>query len=179
MERFTSRNEANDFVLRHGYQNNDGQVVLTKSLTVVKKVHGQGWRWDGRDSAIATLIIPSGAVVNLAQFNREKEEYKFRASQAYCMKIFRMYDKICILNAQSMLYSTFIYTAGINDQSLLNTDDFCDIKVDHELSLIENPELAAAFQKCKVVPSSPFATITRMCASGIHFFLDMPSAIDY
>lgn len=167
---FHTTKSANDYVLKHGILMPNKQVVLTEPLYVYKRIFADNYK---NNRAIANLIIPVGAFVNLATGS----DLKFRASEALCYSIIEKYSG----KAVSVGYSGY------------TTNDF---KYHSALRLgIKEPQIALAVHTNKVqgkdrftqpswknsiaMPIDPFNGSTEECRSGIHFFLDQKRALAY
>jgi hypothetical protein len=164
-----NQNQTNAYVRKHGVKLPNGQYMLTSPLYAFKKVYGESHR-----ESIANLVIPIGAIVNLAQ----TEDCKLRASQAYCHSIALQYGGQSIRSACSGHRQAFKYTSGTSKG--LTTKDFQGIVLDHE-NYVQGPRYVSTLpivnklKACKVVPDS-FDTYTSECSNGIHFFVELQRA---
>lgn len=171
---FKTIREANNFVKSHGTPLSNGQVKLTKPLFVFKKVYERS----NSSHSIANLVIPIGAVVNLAEDCSWNPTFKMRASQAYCHSIATKHSKKQIKVAESGHRTSFVYHSGI--QLGLKDSDFKNIVENHEKYIQQYlPKTQDSFKKCKCVPDAFDTASTRECSTGIHFFLDLQRALDY
>jgi len=134
--------------------------------------HNRRWH---HTEAIANLIIPLGAIVNLASTS----EMKYRASEAYCWSICTRY-----------IYPTIITTAREVLSGYSAWDNNCIYisgkSIGLKLSDLENmtrtdPAIRNhinKISKCIVKPDS-FNNGNKECSNGIHFFLESELAVKY
>lgn len=176
--------ELNKFVKSHGVLLPNEQVMLTQPLHAFKKVY---YRQPGsmrNHDAIANLVIPIGAIVNLAQ---EGDGQKMRASQAYCHSIFTADGKKELDTAHSGYDNTFQYHSGT--KAGMKRKDFDDLVVDaskymgflspYDRNYAANKSKLHGLNRCKVVPSTFQTNSTNTCSAGIHFFVDVKRALSY
>lgn len=166
-------NQTNAFIKRHGILLPNGQVLLTKPLYVFKKVFGYnaGRDYSSRTDSIANLVIPIGAVVNLAQ----NTSRKLRASQAYCHSIVSKNGKQQFNSGESWYVSSFKYKSGIRNG--VQPKQFKNMVIDKEK--YESNWGCTKVSACKVTPSSFDTTSTEECSAGVHFFLELNLAKNY
>lgn len=183
--------EANRYVKERGILLPNKQVLLTEPLKVFKKIRvdrisGSFGNWNNYEEAIANLVIPIGAVVNLAD---AYDGVKMRASQAYCFSIATINDKKEVDKGYSTYNSDFKYHSG--KQLGLKDKDYENLALDHEKyfptirtwsavpSDKKKEAKKQAFLKSKCVPDSFGLTAGVTCTGGIHFFLELKRALDY
>jgi hypothetical protein len=178
--------EVNKYVKDRGVLLTNKQVMLTEPIFVFKKVKSGGdtcsWYASAKDKdSIANLVIPTGAIVNLAQ----DSEHKMRASQAYCYSIAKL-DGTELDTAYSTHDRAFEYNSGKKAGLTLAQAKKLVVDAEKYLALVRyygpsyNAEfkLKTALECCKVEPDS-FDLRNSTCAPGIHFFLDLKKAKAY
>lgn len=179
--------QVNDYIKSHGILDRNGQVVLTKPLFVFKKViTGNA----GGVAAIANLVIPIGATVNLCYTGREYRVHtkKLRASMAYCHSIatlawvsqwdhcYATKSIVGIKQATSRYDSKFKYNAAVYVGSPVTTEDFTNLDMWHRL--LTNKAKCSTILKSVAHPNY-FDVSKDECSGGIHFFLELKSALEY
>jgi len=190
--------EVNNYVRSRGILLPNGQVFITSHMRVFKKVLVWGPRGDVRgilpplttseerfytkrldscikrgtcEEGIANLVIPKGAIVNLAgEYPHNKNatncsDKKLRASTAFCWSIVRIFDFVEVPIATSYHVKSFYY------RSVKSLDD--KIKVRNLTSSYGEPS------NMLMGTLKGFDTSNKECSTGIHFFLELQSAIDY
>jgi hypothetical protein len=120
--------------------------------------------------AVANIVIPIGARVNLAQ----TYSLKLRASQAYCYSIIRLHDKKEVKIGISRFNSTH-YLPGKSVG--LTTGDFRNLSIDIE-DYTGDTMKSNLYKFCKYMPNS-FTRTTKECSEGVHFFIQSQLAVDY
>lgn len=155
--------ETNEYVKNHGTLLPNGQVFLTKPLFVFKKVYG---KTTGK-AAVASLGIPIGAIVNLAQGS----SCKLRANEAVCWSInLTSHGKGNITEAYSGKDSSFIYKPVKFGPYKTSLSDFKAYMSSWDRAVWGSDLLR---------PKHFFQTTTSECAAGIHFFVEVEKAIAY
>ena len=177
--------QTNQFIKERGILLPNKQVKLTEPIFVFKKVKSSRSGWGNKDT-IANLVIPAGAVVNLAQ----DYEHKMRTNQAYCYSIVQMGVEN---NELETAYSThddmFRYHSG--KKLGLTLKQVQSLTFDHEKYLAigysswynsdkirRQKQLKDILEKCKVNPDG-FGYTTATCDQGVHFFIDLERAKNY
>jgi len=192
--------ESNNYVKNHGILLFNNQVILTKPLKVFKQIstydnedsfefkkslsikrHSELYRrLNNRCLAVANLVIPIGALVNLS-VPGTFGEHKFRASEAYCWSVYRLQYKRGKLVSGGEVTSGYgrgvhVYLSGKSlGMNLSNLDNITihTARMFEELNNPHNP-----LTKCKVTPDK-FSLHEGTCSNGIHFFLESKLAVNY
>lgn len=195
--------ELNEYVKSMGIMLPNGQVFLEKPLFVFKKVYTYP---DYKDKdyenailvnprtlneyvkncrnyfgvsnhAVANLIIPAGSIVNLSNY-----EKKFRSDAAICWNIVRRKDRKHVQFAYSKhiainKYLPLLYLPAKETKNIT----LSDIKRNAKIYDWSNNELGNPYviYNSSVTPETPFDKSTNTCRSGIHFFLEPETAVDY
>jgi len=181
--------EVNKYVKSHGLMLPNRQVFIKKPLYAFKNVDTYGRELDaiaissgavleasfrdGRDltPAIANLVIPKGAIVNLTDYDivgksTQISSKKLRASMALCWNIIRLNDRKETRLARSRHDIDFEYRSCKN---LVSAQEFELLK-----------GYPRWFNKDYILrPDNLFDMSTGTCASGIHFFVETIDAINY
>lgn len=167
-------NASIKFVKDRGVMMPNGQVMLTEPLYVFKKVYADSY------DAVANLVVPIGAVVNLA----DGSSRKFRTNQAYCFSIAKVSSRKEVAVAYSSWDSYFKYRSGkhlgltLNDIQNLVHDAEKYVKGGEHSRNLEAQNKKKILEAAKCIPSN-FFTGTAVCAQGIHFFLELDLAKSY
>lgn len=179
--------EVNNYVKERGVLMSNGHVLLMEPLLVFKKIltydrtedpvyrgrkMNRDYEWLGYHNwytrAIASMIIPVGSKVNLAQ----DSELKFRADKAFCYSISRIHNSKDVVAGRSSRRSGFRYLSakaqGVTEgQALEMGRKWKNHNRDKDLS------------KFMVYPEYSFDERTTTCASGVHFFIHSREAVNY
>lgn len=155
-----NKKETNEFVLKHGVKLPNGQVFITKVMTVFKKVY-VGGRYN-RQHCIATLLIPVGAIVNLSQ----TKECKLRTNEAICWNIVKREKGTKVRSAYS----------GYNDSY-----KYVPIEGKTRISLSNYKKQYMTFKYRSwandiIRPLENFNMSRDECSAGIHFFIERSRA---
>lgn len=178
-------------VENHGTLCRNGQLYVEEPLLGYKKVFTYGSRHDdlmhlhGVEAvkrymdapAVATIIIPKGSLLNLAQNLLNK----FRASQAICQSIERIPGKGTASIARSGHNYNFYYRSVTDTRHvLILREQPSDQEKMKNLYALEAPlNLENLRNQYVVKPEKPFNTNIDECASGIHFFVNRYEAEQY
>ena len=183
---------------KHGVLLPNGQIFVTEPILGFKKVDTYAREYDrspvkwlnnfkacgyvmNKYPAIVNLIIPAGALLNLASTTN----LKLRASNAVVHSIYRISDKKIVKYAKSKHSSSYNYrSTGIT----YNTDVPSLIRITKEYDrkywpewMVENEVFPSneVDMKYGKVTSGAFDTGTNECSAGIHFFVDLDLAKRY
>lgn len=165
-----NQNQINAYIRKHGIPLKNGQVMLTKPLYVFKKVYSRT-KSGYLASAIANLVIPIGAVVNLSSGVSKK----LRANQAYCHSIVEQNTRKQSDKAISGYNSSFVYNSS--RKLGLPNNIFDNLVIDAEK--YQEYHHVAGLKKCKIIPDTFNYQSTSVCSHGIHFFVELSSAKNY
>lgn len=172
MAKLLSRKQTNDIVKQHGVLLPNGQVFITKPIKVFKKVH---YRNNFEFDAIASLIIPVGALVNLAQ----TKDCKMRASEVYCWSIRSLYKpKEHIAEAYSGKDASFKYAS---EEWHWKDKSNSEVKAELQFTIdgLSKWDWRDNFISEKSKENNQFCLTQEECAEGIHFFLELKRAKDW
>lgn len=126
-------------------------------------------RWGSNDKAIANLIIPAGATVNLAR----SCAVKLRANKAYCWNIISQVSRDEVPGAVSGHDKSFHYysleTLLPKYYTLEDLKDTCEL---YSQNSIFSDHIISPKDKL-------FCNGSGECSSGIHFFVDQKRALDW
>lgn len=176
---------VNRYVKDRGILMPNNQVLVMEPIPVFKKIFTyrnnldqkfnrngiveKDWKYrrEWTRNAIASLIIPVGAFVNLAQGSH----LKMRASKALCYSITRVDYQEAVVAGISSWDSSFRYRSAQADgvtlnEALLATEDW-------------KQRTSDKLSKYMVYPKYPFSEDTKTCTSGIHFFIHSREALKY
>lgn len=177
---YLSRIATTDYILKHGIEMPNEQVVLFEPLFVYKKVdmvHKCSWGHTQYEPVLANLIIPAGSFVNLPQ----SEECKLRANRAICWNIVDYDHKNKPVHKAIPHHSSYRY-ANTTYKSLefyLKKEGFSktDIKAAFEELLVRVSDPKTKYKKSSLVLPEWWDDSTTECAQGIHFFVEKNRAI--
>ena len=139
--------------------NADPHIVISphkpfgRSLADQSSNRQYGTNYYNREDAIANLIIPKGAFIYLnyrIQFQEGESHVKIRASKAKLHSIVRISDQKQVVFARSKYDSAYTY---------------------------DNPKFLG--KESELILPDQFSDHPGVCESGIHFFLDIESALNY
>lgn len=169
----------------------NGQLYVEKPLLGYKKVFTYAPRYDAlmqlqgvegvkrytHTHAVATIVIPKGSLLNLAQNSTNK----YRASQAICQSIERIFDKCMTHVARSGHSYDFYYypVTDIRNVFVLQEQPSDQEKMKNLHRLDTSLDLENLRNRYVIKPKVHFNTSTAECASGIHFFLNKNEAEQY
>jgi hypothetical protein len=188
------RYETNRYVKSHGVLLPNNQVFLTEPMKVFKKVktyaharptikntHYTRLHEAEIESlksllhkslkditytfAVANLIVPAGAIVNLAQ----NGSGKLRASKAFCWSIIRLNDKKEVACAAPKLGFDGFYLAAKHFSVNLDSINLQPGSYDG---------LSVVYKNFQVLPDE-FCSSNEECSHGIHFFIEAKKAVNY
>ncbi len=125
------------------------------------------------EPAIASLVIPAGATVNLAQTHK----CKVRSDYAFCWSVTRIYDHKSMPFGVSQRDNSF-YNAGT--YTPLSIKDIQEVTMSTYEVLNETGDwlYAESLKHCAYDPNS-FAYHTDECSAGVHFFVEANAAVNY
>jgi hypothetical protein len=149
---------------RCGETNSDIGLVFSRSFTL-----GIGLNLT---PIIANLILPAGAIVNLANDSNKK----MRASRAVCWSLVGIQDGRYKNVACSGLNTRFLYYPAIDQNIYEGQSQLKDLISD--ASRLSHDVRYSKYGRNCVFPSF-FGTTNLGCSGGIHFFLNHESAINY
>lgn len=126
------------------------------------------------EDAIVNLIIPSGALVNLARTH----EQKLRASKAFCWNIVRVGDKKEVYTARSAHNRDFVYYPHLVNEPNVNKAYKAN-ELKYLIDEFKEYSAERVVEEELLLPMYSFNTNYHECASGIHFFIESHLAEEY
>ena len=150
----------------------DDEIEHCTDESIAAKL-GSSW---SKVSAIANLIIPAGAIVNLPHGDK-----KIRANSGILHSLYRMSDKKKVRMAVSSYAKSFIYRPAMLPNFPSIKDKKAHVQYCIRSARIYNQTSRPLWMRLgEVFPkNNAFNTGPETCESGIHFFLELSSAKAY
>ena len=130
--------------------------------------------------AIANLAIPAGSIVNLASHS---ENDKMRTNQVVIHSIVRICDERRVYGAISKWDKRYLYLSPemANDSRVMPKFGTQEYNSNFQRSLLKYATYNRNtwINNSTIRPTYGFDTGTDVCSQGIHFFLDVNSALNY